>query len=360
MVCSRCNHPGHRRDNQNCPRYNTHRTYYMALQAYGSTYAEARENARNSRQHTEQIQADALIELYRERQRVHVAEQRVPVAEPAPAPEQLQFIMEQAHNTYLEAIAQEEAAESEARIARDALVRATSVARDAQRIWIERQTAYNNAVLPITTQRINDMLDKSKTMVEQLERLKQAYQQKNGFITPENLAHIDKHISYYERRENVLENYIIPRDTSEINEIYSLFIQRMNNLNRAINRLFENENKYIQFIYHNNRTEIITPDIPLIIRGPKRILTIKSSSFVDLTDDDPEVIQCIICFDDKEQKQVCETNCKHSLCIDCMCGLINSRSNHIATPISCPICRSNVSSVLCYNNESKLTLINAL
>ena len=59
--------------------------------------------------------------------------------------------------------------------------------------------------------------------------------------------------------------------------------------------------------------------------------------------------QCNICLETTELKFACEFECNHQFCVDCVCDFIKSCSNTIKKSMNCPICRSSISIIKCYD-----------
>jgi hypothetical protein len=71
------------------------------------------------------------------------------------------------------------------------------------------------------------------------------------------------------------------------------------------------------------------------------------------------IIDCSICYENKEFNTFCEFGCNHQLCVNCVCALIKSRSDNIHKPVKCPLCRSNITTVKCHN-ETQYNSIHAV
>lgn len=94
--------------------------------------------------------------------------------------------------------------------------------------------------------------------------------------------------------------------------------------------------------------------VPPPVVTPKRALKIITA----IPDNSLNVFECVICFDDKMRVDICETNCKHNLCVGCMCGLIKSRKGKTLLP--CPMCRSDVLEVTAVGEKNITDIQQAL
>ena len=65
-------------------------------------------------------------------------------------------------------------------------------------------------------------------------------------------------------------------------------------------------------------------------------------------------IECSVCYEDINF--ICEFNCNHKLCGSCLCGIISSRKI-TDTTINCPMCRLNITTVKC-NDDQQIKTIN--
>lgn len=60
---------------------------------------------------------------------------------------------------------------------------------------------------------------------------------------------------------------------------------------------------------------------------------------------------CCVCMEETTAENICQLNCQHKFCIECIKQYIGTtRSN-----CSCPICRSNISTIKVKNNDSRDT-----
>jgi len=61
--------------------------------------------------------------------------------------------------------------------------------------------------------------------------------------------------------------------------------------------------------------------------------------------------ECNVCYENKEYKTACEFDCNHTFCVDCVCGIIKN-----CIQIKCPMCRNNISGIIC-NDETNVNKI---
>ena len=85
------------------------------------------------------------------------------------------------------------------------------------------------------------------------------------------------------------------------------------------------------------------------------MLNINNKSIVILEKSDLilDEIECPICLETKESKEICYTSCRHCFCVDCIGRLISKNNKCI-----CPMCRTSVKEI--YNNdlESSVKIMN--
>tara|TARA_B110000285_G_C14689346_1_gene408337 strand:- start:14 stop:376 length:363 start_codon:yes stop_codon:yes gene_type:complete len=67
---------------------------------------------------------------------------------------------------------------------------------------------------------------------------------------------------------------------------------------------------------------------------------------------DKEIVNCSICLNDLEKKEMCNTECEHFFCIECFESWLNNKKT------SCPMCRSEIKSYKYLNDNYKIVLIN--
>jgi len=90
--------------------------------------------------------------------------------------------------------------------------------------------------------------------------------------------------------------------------------------------------------------------IERIIQAPGiNLNVIKSEKTINETS-----IECSVCWENINF--ICEFDCNHKLCGSCVCGIINSRKN-ANTTINCPMCRLNITTVKC-NDDQQIKTIN--
>jgi len=73
------------------------------------------------------------------------------------------------------------------------------------------------------------------------------------------------------------------------------------------------------------------------------------SVLISIETENQSTTQCSICLDEKKHGSVCLTECNHDLCVECMCQYINSR--HGRKELPCPLCRSDIKSVVCHGHH---------
>jgi len=61
--------------------------------------------------------------------------------------------------------------------------------------------------------------------------------------------------------------------------------------------------------------------------------------------------ECNICLEIKEYNKMCELNCLHKFCVDCLCNLINNNNNSYNKFINCPMCRTEIKIIGCLDEE---------
>ncbi len=87
-----------------------------------------------------------------------------------------------------------------------------------------------------------------------------------------------------------------------------------------------NNNDFIPFINSSSRQDHIDVNI---------------AQFT-ITDEDR---QCCICMEERQSLEICRLNCMHSFCVECI-------NQHLQTNQTCPICRTQVTSLSVQNNDA--------
>jgi hypothetical protein len=117
--------------------------------------------------------------------------------------------------------------------------------------------------------------------------------------------------------------------------------EKLENIGRGID-------DFVNTYYFNFKDDIIGDVILFTKRNIKVIhiteLNIKTAK------------ECNICLETPELKLACEFECNHQFCVDCVCDFIKSCSDTIRKPMNCPICRSKISIIKCYD-ETQLQKI---
>lgn len=144
---------------------------------------------------------------------------------------------------------------------------------------------------------------------------------------------------------NILNNINIGDGIGVNNNYFSLininhnynnhFTYVINNIiDTAANQLYETED-FIPF----------TPSIqPVEINFVLETLTI-------LSNDD---LNCCVCMETKENPQICQLNCQHKFCSECIFRHINRNRNYT----ECPLCRTQITSVTVQTNDDLENLRN--
>ena len=120
------------------------------------------------------------------------------------------------------------------------------------------------------------------------------------------------------------------------------FKSRILIIEENISKLNENELKH-KTRYINEVTRYLL----YIITLPKRELPL--TKIVNDCYEPPS--ECCICIIDNDYNAFCELNCKHKVCVSCMCSLIKRNKHSAETPITCPLCRCDISNLTCYKDE---------
>ena len=109
------------------------------------------------------------------------------------------------------------------------------------------------------------------------------------------------------------------------------------------NNLNINDNLYIN---NNILEEVVDPLPPL----NQDIITI---DFVLETIDNDD-LHCCICMETKENHNICQLNCQHKFCSECIITHVNrNRSNSV-----CPLCRTQITTITVQSNDDLYNLIN--
>jgi len=104
-------------------------------------------------------------------------------------------------------------------------------------------------------------------------------------------------------------------------------------------------NDFVNTYYFNFKDDII---------GDVILFTKRNIKVIHLTDLNGKTAkECNICLETTELKLACEFECNHQFCLDCVCDFIKSCSDTIHKPMNCPICRSKISIIKCYDEAQK-------
>jgi hypothetical protein len=133
---------------------------------------------------------------------------------------------------------------------------------------------------------------------------------------------------------NNIENYINQNDYSHDTLI------NMPEISSFINNIIQS--------YNIPETEDFIPFSPVIISPTinYNLETITISSEDDLN--------CCICMETKENPQICQLNCCHKFCSECVITYISSNRNNPG----CPICRTDITCVFIQTEEDLEKFIN--
>lgn len=156
-------------------------------------------------------------------------------------------------------------------------------------------------------------------------------------------------INYISELNNVLR--IITRYPSRLH--FWVFQLKLSNISRSlysyITSLLLNHDVLINYVVRNVN---FPSAIERIIQAPSiNINVIKLEKTINETS-----IECSVCYEDINLINMCEFNCNHKLCGKCLCGIITSRKN-TNTTIKCPMCRLNITTVNC-NDDQQIKTIN--
>ena len=67
--------------------------------------------------------------------------------------------------------------------------------------------------------------------------------------------------------------------------------------------------------------------------------------------DNPEQLNCSICFEEKHDPEICHLNCNHTFCIECTRAHLDTQDKSPNHSLTCPLCRANIVNV-CVKNEN--------
>jgi len=171
------------------------------------------------------------------------------------------------------------------------------------------------------------------------------------------MSSITNYIQDYENLINIVNNYSDQLITAILdfydqnnnnNDNISWIIDRssdytiLNNINSIRNEDFDTQfdnsiqlsvNREINFDYNSDF-------IPFNVMEHIQIII---DSFPINTDD----CDCCICMETKINPDICKLNCNHTFCVGCT--LENVRQNYTLT--SCPLCRTNITTIIVQNEE---------
>ena len=115
-------------------------------------------------------------------------------------------------------------------------------------------------------------------------------------------------------------------------------------INRTcLNNGFYPSTRYHSALAYREYTQINQLNTPTAQIYPK--VSIIKQEILDLTE---PINNCSICFEDIKQDNICLTNCKHMFCVDCI--QTYHKTLHNKTQMSCPMCRTSISSVTTSSN----------
>lgn len=98
---------------------------------------------------------------------------------------------------------------------------------------------------------------------------------------------------------------------------------------------------FVNTNYSNFKDDIIG-DVILFTKRPIEVIHL-----TDLNGKTPK--ECNICLETTGLKFACEFGCHHQFCVDCVCEFIKSSRNTIQKTMKCPICRSSITIIKCYD-----------
>jgi len=98
---------------------------------------------------------------------------------------------------------------------------------------------------------------------------------------------------------------------------------------------------FVNTNYSNFKDDIIG-DVILFTKRPIEVINL-----TDLNGKTPK--ECNICLETTGLEFACEFGCHHQFCVDCVCEFIKSSRNTIQKSMKCPICRSSITIIKCYD-----------
>jgi hypothetical protein len=154
---------------------------------------------------------------------------------------------------------------------------------------------------------------------------------------------------YYFRRFDILEEYdensinidTISELTSGDRIIAREYINQINNLDNDeenynnynifnTNTTFNMDDDFIPFNPQSNITETDTPSINFIVDN---LLS-------------HEELNCCICMEEHEDWQICQLNCQHTFCVNCI-------DMHLERKYTCPLCREDIEYITTQTTEAR-------
>jgi len=145
--------------------------------------------------------------------------------------------------------------------------------------------------------------------------------------------------NYHIYEENNIIEFINTNDF--INTIYNNQIYEENNITEIINIIntYINNQEPEQNVPSTNPNENFV-NINFVLE------TIDTS-----TDDD---LNCCICMESKENHEICQLNCQHKFCSECIVTLVNRNRNNS----ECPLCRTQIDTITVQTDDHLYNLIN--
>jgi hypothetical protein len=145
--------------------------------------------------------------------------------------------------------------------------------------------------------------------------------------------------NYHIYEENNIIEFINTNDF--INTIYNNQIYEENNITEIINIIntYINNQEPEQNVPSTNPNENFV-NINFVLE------TIDTS-----TDDD---LNCCICMESKENHEICQLNCQHKFCSECIVTLVNRNRNNS----ECPLCRTQIDTITVQTDDDLYNLIN--
>ena len=114
------------------------------------------------------------------------------------------------------------------------------------------------------------------------------------------------------------------RNNQTINNFHNLSISFLRGEN-----IFNNDDDFIPFELNQSQTSQFST------------INITVEEFT-VSDEDR---QCCICMEERQSIEICRLNCMHSFCVECI-------NQHLQTNQTCPICRTQVTSLSVQNNDA--------